>query len=140
MVLVLSLEPKAGLPKLALPSLSWAPSLLVLPGPGHSVRQFCLLRAHGQGHRSPAPAACLLLGACGFPSAERKEQPEKEVNPYQYQRAISQYIVCVKHREGKSAHSDRTAALGNNSELSQRCKCSDSTYIPTVTFVSQKRH
>lgn len=69
---------------MVLPSLGWDPSLSALPGPGHSVRQFCLLQAHGQGHHSPAPASCLLLGACGFPSAERKEQPEKGVSLYQY--------------------------------------------------------
>lgn len=70
---------------LLLPSLSWNPILLTIPGPDHSVRQFCLLQAHGQGHHSPAPASCLLLGVCGFPSVERKGQPGKEVNPYKEQ-------------------------------------------------------
>lgn len=76
---MLSLEHKAGL------LLSWEPALFPLPGPGHSLRQFCWSQAHGQGHRSPAPASCLLLGACGSPSVQREEQPGKEVNPQEEQ-------------------------------------------------------
>lgn len=86
-VFMLSLEHKAGLLKVLLARLSWEPALSPLPGPGHSVRQFCSWQAHGQGHRSPAPASCLLPAACGSPSVERKEQPGKKVNPYEEQPA-----------------------------------------------------
>lgn len=102
-ITMLSLEHKAGLLTLLWPSLSWDPALSTLPGPGHSVRQFCLLQAHGQGRRSPAPASCLLLAAAGFPSVERKEQPGREVKPYKEQWASA---WCVWNTEEERVHTE----------------------------------